>query len=242
MSENQEIVKVEPLVVKDNSEFSLLLDTAKFEQGQRAAKLLAASTRIPEQFQGKPADCFLMLQMASQLKMHPVMLMQKSYVVHGKPGMEAQLVIALMNQNGPFDGPVQFKESGTVNQPGYKMTAFATHKETKKLYSFTLTYEMVKAEGWLDKLGSKWKTLGPLMYQYRSAVYLCNTVCPEVKFGYSTVEELEDIGPHPLSPDPAPGPAPVEERLAKVVLNEAQIPVEIKLQDPVKEVVPDLPV
>jgi hypothetical protein len=54
---------------------------------------------------------------------------------------------------------------------------------------------MVKAEGWYDKGGSKWKTLPELMFMYRSASYFSNVHCPETKLGMATVEELRDIVP-----------------------------------------------
>jgi hypothetical protein len=207
------------LVVHNDGPLSMFFDTAKFEHGQRVANMLAASTQVPDAFRGKPADCFIMIQLADQLKMNPLMLMQKCYVIKGKPGMEAQLVIALMNENGPFEGPVQWRYSGEGMDR--ECTAFAKHGATKETCEMTVSMKMAKAEGWIDKAGSKWKTMPDLMLKYRSATYRWNTTCPEVKFGFTTIEELGDM--------PIPAGVKQVENVAAAV------------EDRLKDVVPDAP-
>ena len=236
--EKQELVKQpERLLVADDGEFSMYMDTAKFEHGQRVANLLATSSRIPDCYKNKPADCFLALQMSTRLNMDPVMFMQKSYVVHGKAGIEAQLVIALMNTRGPFKGPVQWKFSGEDDTRS--CTAYATHKVTDEVCEATVSMKMVKAEGWYSKPGSKWKTLPDLMFQYRSASFLCNLYCPEVKMGFTTIEEIQDMGPGKGVPLPEANVSPLEGRLKQVenVADRPAPPIPPKVED----VVPDMP-
>jgi len=213
MDEKQEIVP-QSMAVTDNSEFSMYLDSAKFSHGQRVANMLASATRVPDCYRSKPADCFLAFQMATRLNMDPVVFMQQSYVVHGKAGMEAKLIIALVNTRGPFKGPIRWKTSGEGES--FSCTAFATHEEDGELCEATVTYKMAKAEGWLDKPGSKWKTLPDLMYRYRSAVFLSRLFCPEVIMGFKSIEELHDIGPQGGIPLPAAEVSPLESRLKSV--------------------------
>jgi len=52
---------------------------------------------------------------------------------------------------------------------------------------------MVKAEGWLDKSGSKWKTMPDVMFKYRAASFFAGTFCPEKLEGIPTVEEMQDV-------------------------------------------------
>ena len=52
---------------------------------------------------------------------------------------------------------------------------------------------MVKAEGWLNKSGSKWKTMPEVMFYYRAAAFWQRMYAPEISMGFSTVEELRDI-------------------------------------------------
>lgn len=53
--------------------------------------------------------------------------------------------------------------------------------------------EMAKAEGWLDKAGSKWKTMPELMMRYRAAAFFGRLYAPEITMGMHTTEEVIDI-------------------------------------------------
>ncbi|MGH7757399.1 MAG: hypothetical protein ACREM8_14100, partial [Vulcanimicrobiaceae bacterium] len=180
------------LPVHDDGEFSALLDSDRFAQIQRVAKLFSESDLVPEVFQGKPANCAVALQMAFRMRVDPMMLMQNMYIVYGRPGIEAKLAIALMNSRGPFEGQVQWREEGEGNTRSW--TAYATHRGTGERCEATVTWSMVKAEGWLDKKGSKWQTIPGLMGRYRSAMFLGRLYCPEVLLGLPTDDELRDVG------------------------------------------------
>jgi hypothetical protein len=193
--ETKEIAVAKPLpeqlVVHDDGEFSLLLDSAKFHQAWRVAKLFAASKLVPVHFQGSPESVFVALHMALRLQLDPMMLMQNTYMVSGRPGMEAKLIMALVNARGPFSGPIQWRMEGEgVTR---RCTAYATHAKTNEICEATVTWEMVEAEGWSKKAGSKWLTLPDLMFRYRSAAFLARLYCPEVIMGLNTVDELEDM-------------------------------------------------
>lgn len=180
--------KLAPVI--DTGEFAELLDSDRFAQIQRVAKLFSESDLIPEAFQGKPANCAVALQMAFRMRVDPMLLMQSMYVVYGRPGIEAKLAIALINQRGPFTGPLQWDERGEGDSRSW--TCYATHRATGEKCSMTVTWAMVKAEGWADKKGSKWLTIPQLMGRYRSAAWLGRVYCPEVILGLPFDDELRD--------------------------------------------------
>jgi hypothetical protein len=225
MEQKQEITKVpkaKPMVV-DDSEFSMLLDTNKFEHAWRVANVLCKSDLVPQQYKNKPENCVLALNWATRLEIDPIQLMQKTYIIQGKPGMEAQLVIALVNERGPFEAPIQYRLQGEGENRS--CTAFATHKTSKEVCEATVTWAMVTKEGWNKKAGSKWLTMPDQMFRYRSATFLARLYCPEVILGFSTKEELEDV-------------AGVEERKNEVVVSPLQQrikPVENEALDPEPE-------
>ncbi len=189
----------EQLIVEDDGEFALLLDSARFNQAWRVATLFAKSEMVPKHFQGKPESVFVVLHMALRLHVDPMMLMQNTYMVHGRPGMEAKLKIGLANRRGPFTGPIQYRMEGEGKDR--RCTAYATHSKTGELCEMTVDWKMVEAEGWdkdkqfRDGSGtqkSKWNTLPDLMFRYRSASFLISVYCPEVVLGLPSVDELED--------------------------------------------------
>jgi hypothetical protein len=53
--------------------------------------------------------------------------------------------------------------------------------------------EMAKAEGWLDKPGSKWKTMPELMLKYRAAAFFGRLYAPEIMMGLYSADEVVDI-------------------------------------------------
>ncbi len=191
--------KPEKLIVHDESDFSMLLDTGKFEQAWRAAQAFARSKLVPAHYQGSTDNCFVALVLAEQLNLTPFMVMNKTYIVHGRPGMEAQLVIALVNARGPFTGPIQWLMEG--NGKDRKCTAYATHSRTGEVCKASVDWAMVEAEKWnADKeyksgggvQKSKWNTMPEMMFRYRSAAFLARLYCPEVLMGLSTVDELQE--------------------------------------------------
>lgn len=212
-----ELEKIEPkvdsqdLVSVDNSEFSCYLDTAKFNQLQKAAKIFARSSLVPEHYRNKQCDCFIAMQMAVRLQIDPMAFMQGTYVVHGNPGMEAKLAIALMNTRGPFKGPVQWVIEGEGAKK--KCTAYATHKVTNEKCEATVSWDMAVKEGWTTKKGSKWMTMPDLMFRYRSAVFLARLYCPEVMMGLLTIDELQDIGDQRPTDAPEPGVSGLKKHL-----------------------------
>ena len=120
--------KAAQLTVVDSGEFANLLDTGKFEHLWRVATLFSKSQMVPEHYQGHPEDCFIACQMAIRLRVDPFMMLQKTYVTRGKPAMEGQLVIALVNSSGLFAGPVQWKLEGQGD--ARTCTAYADYKQT----------------------------------------------------------------------------------------------------------------
>lgn len=168
----------------------LFLDVQAFNHAQRVAKMLASSTMVPEQFRNNVGNCMIALNFAARTRLDPAMVMQKMYIIKGRPGIEGQLVIALINNSNRFS-PLQFRFSGEGKTR--QCTAFATDLQSGQACEQTVTWKMVEAEGWNKKQGSKWLTMPDLMFQYRAAAFFGRLYCPEVLLGMMTKEELHDI-------------------------------------------------
>lgn len=177
--------------LKSSNNNELYLDVQKFEMAQRVSKMLSQSTMVPEHFRGNIGNCMIALNFASRTGLDVFMVMQKLYVIHGKPGIEAQLMIALINKSGRFT-PLKFRMKGTPGKD-LECTCYATEKSTGEECTQTVTWKIVDAEGWNKKAGSKWQTMPQLMIQYRSAAFFGRLYCPEALLGMMTQEELYDI-------------------------------------------------
>ena len=174
---------------------SMFLDFTRFEFGKKVAAMLATSDMMPDQFRGKSgvANCMILLNLADRMRVDPFMLAQNIYIVHGKPGIEAKLAIALHNGSGRFE-PMEFEFQGKEGEKDWGCRAFAKDiKSQKVLYGTWVTWKMVKAEGWLDKSGSKWKSMPDQMFIYRAAMFFVRTNSPETLLGLRTKDELDSI-------------------------------------------------
>jgi len=176
-------------------EISLLLDIEKFEHAQRVAKMLSTSTMVPDHFRDNIGNCVIALNYAARVGIDPFMCMQKMYLIHGKPAIEAQLQIALFNRSNEFSN-LQYKLSG--NGDSRQCTAFAiTAKTGEEIEGPAVSIDMAKKEGWFGKKGSKWQTMPELMLRYRAAAFFIRLNAPETTLGISTMEEAIDIGDGP---------------------------------------------
>ena len=179
------------MVAHDDGPNAMFLDSCKFTQALRAASMLAKSSLVPDSFRGNPSNCMVALNMASRLGIDPFMVFQNVYVIHGKPGIQAQLVIAMVNKSGPFEGPIEYEYKGTGDN--MSCTAFGIMRGTGRRCEATVDWNLVKAEKWDSKNGSKWRTMPEQMFAYRAATFLARRYCPEVLMGLYTTDELSDI-------------------------------------------------
>ena len=165
-----------------------------FEASQRMAIALSKSSLVPDIYQGNVPNCLLALEMSQRLEINPLMVMQNMYIVHKKPSWSSQFMIACVNESGLFSS-LRYDITGKENTDDWGCVAWAIEKSTgERLESARVTIKMAKSENWYDKAGSKWKTMPALMMRYRSATFFARTYCPQLTMGFSTKEELIDIG------------------------------------------------
>lgn len=198
MSDSEKYEKPAPLPPALRAEMlenerSLFLNVAKFEQMQRAATVMANSDLLPTHFRGKTGNVLIALDLADRMNVHPLMLMQSMYVVHGRPGFEGKLVSALINNSGRYAGPLRYEWKGEQGKDEWGCRAYATLKQTdERIDGPWVDWKMVCAEKWDQKDNSKWKTMPELMFMYRAASFFGKTNDSDLLMGMSTVEELQD--------------------------------------------------
>lgn len=164
-----------------------------FELMQRGAKLLTASDLVPQQFRGNLANCVIALNMANRIGADPLMVMQNLYVVHGSPSWSSKFLIATINTCGRFSS-LRYEWRGKKGSKDYGCRAWAIEKATgEALHGIWVDWEMVEAEGWSKKNGSKWKTMADQMFVYRAAAFWQRAYAPELGMGLQTREELDDV-------------------------------------------------
>lgn len=163
----------------------------QFNQVLRVANMLSQTTIIPQNYQGKPADCFIAVEMASRMGVSPMMVMQNMYTVKGKPAWSGQACITLINACGKFRDVkcIYTGEAATENRGCYFSAVRVSDGETVK--GTEVTIAMAKAEGWYSN--SKWRNMPEQMLAYRAAAFFARIHCPEALMGVQTAEEIDDV-------------------------------------------------
>ena len=198
MAENTAVVKTEEkkeVVHSTNkvTDYSLgIFGTSdNFVMAMQMAKALSSSTIVPSTFQKNDANCLIAIEQAQRLKVSPLMVMQNLYVIQGRPSWSSKFLIAAINNSGKFDMELQFEEAVDKDGKPYSCLAWTT-KNGRRVEGMTVDMDMAKAEGWLGKNGSKWKTMPQLMLRYRAASFFSSLNCPELTMGLYTKEEMQE--------------------------------------------------
>lgn len=164
---------------------------AVFEHIQRVAKVFANSKLVPEAYRNNVADCIIAMEMAHRLGVSPMMVMQHTCMIHGRPGVEGKFVIGLVNKRGPYPAGIKFKYEGD----GLKRKCIASGvRANGEVDEVEFSLQQAKDWGWYDKAGSPWPKMPDQMLAYRAGVFLARRYCPEVLMGVPPArEELEDV-------------------------------------------------
>lgn len=177
-------------VFSDKESFQLLYDIAK---------MFASSSLVPQNYQGKPMDCAIAVDMANRMNVSPMMVMQNLYVVKGKPQWSGQACTALIKGSSEFRN-VKHRYVGKKNTDSWGCYVEAERISDGEIVQGALvTIEMAKAEKWyskIDKYGnetSKWQTMPELMLAYRASAFFAKVYIPESLMGIYVDGEVEDI-------------------------------------------------
>lgn len=204
------------LVKSSNNAVGVFDNSTAFEHAQRIAKMLCASTMVPEQYQNNMSNTLVALEMANRVGVSPLMVMQNLNVIQGRPSWSSPFIIASINSCGRFE-PLVFetqnrgkknlqyefwtgskaqnnrrKETGTLTIDDVACRAVTRNKDGV-LEGPWVSIEMAVHEGWYTKPDSKWKTMPDLMLRYRAAAFFGRLYCPDIMLGMQTTEEIHDV-------------------------------------------------
>lgn len=202
---------MEEITVKnERAEVSPFSNADSFKNIFDIGKMFASSQLVPQNYQGKPMDCTIAVDMANRMGVSPMMVMQNLYVVKGKPQWSGQACMSMIKASKEFKdvSPVYVGERNTDSWGCYIR---ATDTKTGEIVEGSLiTIQMAKEEGWYskkDKYGnetSKWQTMPQQMLAYRAAAFFARVYIPNALMGVHVEGEAEDTAPaeKPAAVDP----------------------------------------
>lgn len=162
-----------------------------FIMASQMAKALAQSTIVPQVYQRNEANGLVAIEMAQRLGTSPLMVMQNLNVIQGRPSWSAQFLIATINASGKYDFELQFDEKTDKDGKPFSCQCW-TERKGRRVDGIVIDMNMANAEGWVNKNGSKWKTMPQVMLRYRAASFFSRMNCPELTLGLYSKEEIID--------------------------------------------------
>lgn len=174
-----------------------------FRESYKLASVLAKSSLVPQQYQGKTEDCALAIDMAERMGVSPLMVMQSLYVVKGKPSWSGQACMSFIKAKYGDAQPVYTGQRGTDTRGCFVRVI---KPDGEVIEGTEVTIAMAKSEGWMSN--SKWKNMPEQMLAYRAAAFFARVYCPEILMGVSVEGEVEDM--QPSQPQKAPDPFKTE--------------------------------
>ncbi len=178
----------------ETNTLSIFSNGESWELATKMAASLAKSTIVPKDFQNNANNALIAIELANRLQTSPLMVMQNLYVVYGRPSWSAQYMIAMINGSGKYDIELQYDEKTDKNGKPFSCQCW-TEIAGRKVNGPVIDMDMAKAEGWVEKNGSKWKTMPQIMLRYRAASFFGRMNCPELTMGIYTREEVVELGP-----------------------------------------------
>lgn len=167
--------------------------TYSFEKLMDMAQVLAKSTILPIQYQNRPENVFIALDMASRMGVSPLVVAQNLYVINGKPSFSGSAIASMIRSNQNFRN-VELHYVGTEGKDDWGAYVTAENVRTgKTIKGATVTIGIAKKEGWYTKSGSKWQTIPEIMLAYRAYAWFGRVYCPELLMGLQTTEEVQDV-------------------------------------------------
>lgn len=185
---------------------------------------------LPAHLQGNPSDCMAIAMQAIQWNMNPYAVAQKTFVVGGVLGYEAQLVNAVISTRGPLIGRIEYDWFGPWDKIIGKFQIKVSDKDKSKRKEYRVPgWRLADEEGigikvWATLRGeNKPRELTLLLAQARTRnstlwaddprqqlAYLAvkrwaRLYCPEVILGVYTPDELEERQEKEINPMPAAG-------------------------------------
>jgi hypothetical protein len=153
---------------------------------------LAKSDLLPAHLKGKPANVMLLMGLAHQIDIAPMMVFNKVAVINGKPAMSSELMLALLNRSGKIRGTVRYRWVGTEGRPERGCIASATCAVTgETVDGQPITMALAESSGWLRN--PLWKSMPDTMLRHRAAAWMIRQYWPDVLMGLQEENEVRDI-------------------------------------------------
>lgn len=202
--ENDGENEFERLLERQVNSRDLLLDNGSFDKMLRIAEMMSTGkTTVPKHLQGNLGDCMAVVTQAMQWGMNPFAVAQKTHIVNGALGYEAQLVNAVLEATGAVRNHATYEYRG-VGQDLECRVAYILAKDTTPTWNEWYRLGDVKVRN-----SPLWATNPKQQLSYLQVKNWARQYAPGAILGIRTSDELQEMadavpkGPRRKSEPPA---------------------------------------
>lgn len=168
------------------------LDYTSASQFMEFAKMMAlANVALPKHLRGNPGACLAIAMQASEWKMSPFQVANKSYSVNDRLAYEAQLVNAVILRRAPLRSRFRITYEG--DGASRRCTVAVTTTDGEEV-----SYTSPPIGSITVKNSPLWKSDPDQQLFYFSSRSLCRRHFPDVLLGIYTPDELSDAPERPV--------------------------------------------
>ena len=184
---------------------SIYVSEASWEFAQRQAKMLAASSFVPREFQGNNgvSNCVVAVGVARRMGMDPAYVCQSINVINGRPSWKSEFI------SGAIQGCGRFTDFGYIETEDSCQVVCKRADSGEEVRGVKITLEMAKDENWTRN--TKWRSRPQRMLRARALSFFGRDYIPDILNGMGSVDEAEVI-----EADIKVAPSTAEDKLDKV--------------------------
>jgi hypothetical protein len=184
------------------------LEPTTLQEAMRFSDILAGSTMVPRDFQGKPGNVLVAIQWGREVGLGPLQALQNIAIINGRPSIWGDAAIALVRGHPDCQSVQEGVEGeGEARQGWCEVTRRGEQPQRR-----TFSVGDAKRAGLWGKSGP-WTQYPDRMLQLRARGFAIRDVFPDALRGVMTREEAEDMPAEPrhvenLAAAPVAPPAP----------------------------------
>lgn len=202
-----EIESTNAPMVNVNNTSAMVLNGDSMDKMLKFSQMMATSKiTIPKHLQGNTGDCFAIVMQAMQWGMNPFAVAQKTHLVNGVLGYEAQLVNAVINSRAPITTRLNYEWFGdwsNVNGKDNKSNDIGVIvSATMKGESEPRTLSVSMAQVGNVRNSPLWVNDPRQQLAYLATKRWSRLYCPDVILGVYTADEFEQEPPRDVTPKP----------------------------------------
>ncbi len=175
------------------STLAMLSSPERLQSLVRFAELMStAVVMVPKHLHGKPADCLAIVLQAARWNMDPFAVAQKTHLVNGTLGYEAQLILAVLQQTQAIKGAPRYEYRGAGADLECRVGMILA-EEPEERWTNWLRNGDVKT-----KNSPLWTSNPSQQLGYLQVKFWARQYAPGAILGLRTQDELEDL-PQPAA-------------------------------------------